>query len=256
MSTSKMLTLMDMPNEILVKIIAELQNKSWEGYPFHCDPASTTALQNLRPVCKRLNPAGASVLFQNMINDEELYFSEDGFRLRDFALKYPHLASQVRRLQWKTQPNYEGAERFAQGVKSMINEETDSTEADLAEEMLSLLLKPYQGQIWRTNNPSTIPRTQQEIDVPLSHETLSHYTKQILNLLREEEDIDVMNVMDFHHRSMSMMESFNLENLCAHVRDKSLPNIISLELLDNSLTLAKSLRWRNLLHLQHISILN
>lgn len=85
-SISKMPTLMDMPNEILFKIISQLENESWEGYPFNFHSAITTALQNLRLICKWLNPVGASVLFQNTIYDEELYSIDDGFRLTDFAL--------------------------------------------------------------------------------------------------------------------------------------------------------------------------
>ena len=168
-----MSTLTDVPNEVLVNIIGQLQDESWEGYPFNFDPAITTVLQNVRLVCKRLNAVGASFLFENMIYDEELYSSTNNFRLRDFALQYPHLAIQVRRLQWKVQPSYKGAEQFARMVGFIIIEDTNSTKMALANRMMRLLIEPYQAQLRVTNRPPKFPRTQNDLNVPLDHDRLN-----------------------------------------------------------------------------------
>ena len=81
--------------------------------------------------------------------------------------------------------------------------------------------------------------------------TYRRHTEQVVAHLLQEENIDVV---DIHETIMSMMESFNLESLCSYVRDRGMPAIASLKLLDNSLTSPESLRWQNLLHLQRLDL--
>lgn len=165
-----MSTLTDIPEEILFKIVGYLQNERQTACPFNPDPSVTKDLQNIRLVCHRLASLGASFLFENIICDEELYTSENIFRIIDFATQYPHLALQVRRLQWKVAPNCAGVHELASTLAIVLQRPIDSVDIQW---MYMLLLKPYQGQIRNRNRMSVFePCSQEDLNVPLEPEDL------------------------------------------------------------------------------------
>ena len=163
-------TLTDIPEEILFKIVGYLHNERQKARPFNPDPSITKDLQNIRLVCHRLASLSASFLFENIVCDEELYTSENVFQIIDFATQYPHLALQVRRLQWKVAPNYAAIHKLASDLAMLLQKPIGSVDI---QRMYMLLLKPYQGQIRNRDRMSVFePCSQEDLNVPLDPEDL------------------------------------------------------------------------------------